>query len=176
MTFSLTAEERLRELMHAIWSFLLDKDLLHAYTYGIIIQCIDGIEQCVYPCIFTYSADYPEKHVHSSCHWNLVLTQWSCRVLLATIRDKGLCPCPHCLIPKVKIDCMGQVWDLAQWISHAHNVLYDVVQTAHRFIYQLAIPINSTAVEQLLKPNSSVPTVVCHVCLFWLCFLLPSWL
>lgn len=94
----------------------------------------------------------------------LVLTQCSCRVLLATIRDKGLCPCPRCLIPKVKIDLMGQVRDLAQRISHARNILYDVVQTARGFIYQLAIPINGTAVEQLLKPTSSVPTVVRHVC------------
>ena len=70
--------------MHAIWYFLLDKDFLHAYTYGIIIQCIDGIERHVYPRFFTYSADYPEKYVYSSCHWNLVLIQWSCRVLLAT--------------------------------------------------------------------------------------------
>lgn len=60
-----------RELIHAIWSFLLDNEFLHAYTYGIIIQCIDGIERRVYPRIFTYSADYPEKYVHSSCHWNL---------------------------------------------------------------------------------------------------------
>jgi hypothetical protein len=96
----------------------------------------------------------------------LLLTQFSCRVLLATIRDKGLCPCPRCLIPKVKIDLMGQVRDLAQRISHPRNILYDVVQTARRFIYQLALPINGTAVEQLLKPNSSIPTVVCHVCLF----------
>ena len=87
-----------RELMHAIWSFLLDEDFLHAYTYGIIIQCIDGIEWHVYPCFFTYSADNPEKYVYSLCHWNLVLIQWSCRVLLATIHNKGLFPCPHCLI------------------------------------------------------------------------------
>ena len=58
---------------------------------------------------------------------------------------------------------MGQVRDLAQRISHACNILYDVVQTAHRFIYQLAIPISGTAVDQLLKPTSSVPTVVRHL-------------
>jgi hypothetical protein len=104
----------------------------------------------------------------------LVLTRWTCRVLLATIRDKGLCPCPRCLIPKVKIDLMGKARDLAQRISHARNILYDVVQTARHFVYQLAIPINGTAVAQLLKPTSSVPTVVRHVCLFRLCFLLPS--
>jgi hypothetical protein len=160
--------------MHAIWSLLLDEEFLHAYTYGIVIQCIDGIERRVYPRIFTYSADYPEKYVHSSCHWNLVLIQRSCRVLLATIRDKGLFPCPRCLIPKAKFDLMGQVRDLAQRISHVRSILYDGVQTARRFIYQLAIPIKGTAVDQLLKPTSSVPTVVRHVSLPIVLSLLPS--
>jgi len=50
-----------RELMHAVWKFLLDDDFLHAYTYGMILQCQDGIERRVYPRVFTYSADYPEK-------------------------------------------------------------------------------------------------------------------
>ena len=50
-----------RELMHAIWSILLDDEFLHAYTYGIVIKCHDGVERRVYPRIFTYSADYPEK-------------------------------------------------------------------------------------------------------------------
>ena len=50
-----------RELMHAVWRLLLDDDFLHAYKYGIVIKCHDGIERRVYPRIFTYSADYPEK-------------------------------------------------------------------------------------------------------------------
>lgn len=50
-----------RELMHAVWELLLDDEFLHAYTYGIVIMCRDGIERRVYPRIFTYSADYPEK-------------------------------------------------------------------------------------------------------------------
>jgi hypothetical protein len=33
----------------------------HTYKYGMVIKCIDGIERQDYPCIFTYSADYPEK-------------------------------------------------------------------------------------------------------------------
>ncbi|KAF5382541.1 hypothetical protein D9615_002821 [Tricholomella constricta] len=61
-----------RELMHAVWAFLLDDDFIHAYKYGMVIMCLDGIERRVYPRLFTYSADYPEK------------------VLLATMRDKGL--------------------------------------------------------------------------------------
>ena len=50
-----------RELMHAVWKFLLDDDFLHAYKYGIALRCQDGIERRVYPRILTYSADYPEK-------------------------------------------------------------------------------------------------------------------
>ncbi|RXW14635.1 hypothetical protein EST38_g11213 [Candolleomyces aberdarensis] len=50
-----------RKLMHAVWRLLLDDEFLHAYTYGIVIKCVDGVERRVYPRIFTYSADYPEK-------------------------------------------------------------------------------------------------------------------
>lgn len=50
-----------RELMHAIWKFLLDDDFVHAYTYGMVIKCADRVERHIYPRIFTYSADYPEK-------------------------------------------------------------------------------------------------------------------
>ncbi|KAF8157741.1 hypothetical protein K438DRAFT_1986355 [Mycena galopus ATCC 62051] len=51
-----------RELMHAVWTLLLDDEFMHAYEYGIVIQCDDGIERRVYPRFFTYSADYPEKY------------------------------------------------------------------------------------------------------------------
>ena len=47
-----------RELMHAVWKHLLDDAFLHAYKYGMVIRCADGVERRVYPRIFTYSADY----------------------------------------------------------------------------------------------------------------------
>ena len=50
-----------RELMHEVWKLLFDDEFLHAYQYGIVTQCYDGIERRIYPRIFTYSADYPEK-------------------------------------------------------------------------------------------------------------------
>ncbi|KAJ3978878.1 hypothetical protein F5890DRAFT_1648863, partial [Lentinula detonsa] len=28
-----------REIMHAVWKFLLDDEFVHAYNYGIVIQC-----------------------------------------------------------------------------------------------------------------------------------------
>jgi Plavaka transposase len=55
-----------RELMHAIWQLLLDEEFMEAYKHGIIIKCTDGICRRVFPRIFTYSADYPEKSVLSA--------------------------------------------------------------------------------------------------------------
>lgn len=51
-----------RELYHAFWRFLLNDDFVHAYKYGIVIKCFDGVERRIYPRFFTYSADYPEKY------------------------------------------------------------------------------------------------------------------
>jgi hypothetical protein len=60
-----------RELMHAVWKILLDDEFIHVYKYGMVIRCTDGIERRIYPRIFTYSADYPEKWV---CSANLLYT------------------------------------------------------------------------------------------------------
>lgn len=51
-----------RELFHAAWKELLkDEEFLHAYRYGIVLTCSDGITRRIFPRIFSYSADYPEK-------------------------------------------------------------------------------------------------------------------
>jgi hypothetical protein len=50
-----------KELMHEVWRVLLDDEFLEAYKHGIVLKCADGILRRVYPRIFTYSADYPEK-------------------------------------------------------------------------------------------------------------------
>ena len=50
-----------RELMQGAWNIILDDDFIRACTFGIVVMCIDGIERRLYPRIFTYSADYPEK-------------------------------------------------------------------------------------------------------------------
>lgn len=52
-----------RELMQAIWLFLLDSDFLHAYEYGMVIKFADGVFCRVFLWLFTYAADYPEKYV-----------------------------------------------------------------------------------------------------------------
>jgi len=32
------------ELMHTVWKFLLDNEFLHAYKFGMVLQCQVGIE------------------------------------------------------------------------------------------------------------------------------------
>ena len=49
--------------MHAVFRVIFDEDFLLASAHGIVIKGPDGVTRRVYPRIFTYSADYPEKYV-----------------------------------------------------------------------------------------------------------------
>jgi hypothetical protein len=50
------------ELPHKCWKIILDDEFLHAYEHGIVVDCGDGVCHRLYPRIFVYSADYPEKY------------------------------------------------------------------------------------------------------------------
>lgn len=50
-----------RELYQGVWDLILDEKFMHAYKYGIVVRCADGIVRRVFPRFFSYSADYPEK-------------------------------------------------------------------------------------------------------------------
>jgi hypothetical protein len=50
-----------KELFHIQWTYLLDDAFVHAFEHGMEITCADGVRRRIYPRIFTYSADYPEK-------------------------------------------------------------------------------------------------------------------
>lgn len=45
-----------------MWNLILDGKFMHAYEHGIEIMFFDGVKRLVFPRIFTYSADYPEKY------------------------------------------------------------------------------------------------------------------
>ena len=53
-----------REIFHAQWKDLLDEGFLQAYEHGIVLVCGDNIKRRLFPRIFTYSADYPEKYFY----------------------------------------------------------------------------------------------------------------
>ncbi len=48
--------------MQAILNIILkDKEFQKACCEGILVKCWDGIVRRLFPRLFTYSADYPEK-------------------------------------------------------------------------------------------------------------------
>lgn len=53
-----------RELMHACWNIIIDDQFLDDWKHGIVVEFPDGVKRRLYPRIFTYSADYPEKQVY----------------------------------------------------------------------------------------------------------------
>ncbi|KAI0069759.1 hypothetical protein K474DRAFT_1687673 [Panus rudis PR-1116 ss-1] len=134
-----------RELMHAVWLLLLNDEFRQAYKHGIIIRCPDGIVRRVYLRIFTYSADYPEK------------------VLLATIRNFGSCPCPTCKIPKDKLPEVGMKQDDTRRMRDArHDNLQfrNRTEIARNAVYNGGKTIKSTIVESILSDESLVPTKI----------------
>lgn len=101
-------------------------------------------------------------------HTSFGLTQFY-RVLLATIRDQGLCPCPRCTTPKIVLDKLGTKIDLKSRVNDVRMYLRWKILDARTFIYEMALPITGVAVENILKPTSLVPTMVCgdffHPCM-----------
>ncbi|KAH7920816.1 hypothetical protein BV22DRAFT_1020578, partial [Leucogyrophana mollusca] len=132
-----------RELFHAIWKLLLDEDFMEAYRHGIVIRCGDGVIRRVFPRFFSYSADYPEK------------------ILIATVKFLGKCPCPRCAVKKVDAPKMGTKPDMK--VRKAHLVdtgdRHRRVELARQVIFQ-GVAVDNDRIKHILgEPNASfVPT------------------
>ncbi|KAG1840499.1 hypothetical protein DFJ58DRAFT_718370 [Suillus subalutaceus] len=123
------------ELMQAIWLLLMDDDFMHAYEFGIILECLDGIRRHIFPHFFTYSADYPEK------------------MLLACIKFLAQCPCPRCLTLKSKIRDLGKKVDRrSHWLWLTITIIRDL-------LYRKGVNITSKRVKDNLGPRSLIPTL-----------------
>ena len=61
---------------------------------------------------------------------------------------------------KTKLDRMGQYWDLNFRLKEARKYLSDKVQQARRIVYKLGQAVAGAGVNGVLKPTSSVPTIV----------------
>jgi len=83
------------------------------------------------------------------------------------IRDKGNCPCPRCLVSKEQLDKVGLKRDTKFRLKNPRTFMLNQIQQARRWIYEKARSITSRAVEDLLKPTSSVPTMVV-ICVIYL--------
>ena len=82
------------------------------------------------------------------------------RVLIATIRDKGICPCPRCLITKDRLDKMGLARDIHLRLTNVRRFFLDKVRKAREWIYKKGGGVTSKGVEDILKETLSVPTIV----------------
>ena len=81
-------------------------------------------------------------------------------MLLATIRDKGLAPSPRCLTPKSKMDQTGAKQDSQFHKNNVCKYLLDYVCMARDAINRRAVAIGGVVIDRLLKPTSSVLTLV----------------
>lgn len=94
------------------------------------------------------------------------MTDQCCRVLIATIRDMGGCPCPRCTVTKSDLDKAGSDQDAKNRVNHTridNDEFRGKVKAARTEIFENGYTIDSSArVEPILKPESLVPTEV-HV-------------
>ena len=85
------------------------------------------------------------------------------RILLASIRNLGACPCPRCLIPLSRVHNLGMIRDMSQRVTMARvddNSRQGKVYAARRLMYEKQYRVNGAAIESLLKDQSLVPTSV----------------
>jgi hypothetical protein len=99
---------------------------------------------------------------HLVKHSNFI-TQVYCRILIASIRNLGRCPCPRCLIPLDRVIDMGKRRDMTQRGTLAR--IDDMsrrnrIDSAREIIYEKNYAVDSNPVENLLKVDSLVPTAV----------------
>lgn len=88
---------------------------------------------------------------------------------MLSLRDKGNCPCPRCLITKKDISQLGTQRDRNRRTTAARedtDASLQTVQVAKKLIYgPSGLKVNSKAVEDLLQPASQVPTEVLNCAL-----------
>jgi hypothetical protein len=92
-----------------------------------------------------------------------VLVLIKCRVILASIRDKGNCPCPRCLTTLSHVENLGTIRDMTRRKTLARvddDTRRRQVEMARDIIYKKNYAVNSSAVENILKEKSLVPTAV----------------
>ena len=92
------------------------------------------------------------------------------RILIASVRNLGTCPCPRCLIPLARVHNLGMVRDMNQRITMArvdNNQHRRIVLSTRRFIYELTYFVNSAAVQRgPLAPRR----IMGSKCGTWNCF------
>ncbi|PIL29093.1 hypothetical protein GSI_09141 [Ganoderma sinense ZZ0214-1] len=132
------------ELVHKIWLLLLDKEFMNAYEFGILILCGDGIWRQVFPRIFFYSADYPEK------------------CLMAGLKTLARLACPDCAMDRCNFWRMGMKKDLMDRIKLARqdsSMFHRAISTVREWIFKKGVSPDGANVKRTkLGLFSMLPT------------------
>lgn len=94
---------------------------------------------------------------------NTITRLTHCRILIATIRDYGLFPCPRCLIPKDEIFKIGRDDDrrAREELRRADTVeRQGRVERVRTDLYENGYAFSGDHVDGALKDGSLVPTKV----------------
>jgi hypothetical protein len=126
-----------------------------------VLKCADGVLRRIFPRIFTYSADYPEKCVLSAMTGVYSTTF---RVLIATIKDMGSCPCPRCLTPKSMFTSLGLRQDMKSRLENLRVYVTTNITRAREYIYRWGNTVDGIKVEEMLGEGSWVPVMVSLDC------------
>ncbi|KAE9393770.1 hypothetical protein BT96DRAFT_828701 [Gymnopus androsaceus JB14] len=132
-----------REILQSIYGLIFDNEFMEAYDHGLVLKCVNIVQQCLFPCLFTYSADYIEK------------------ILIATTCMLGSHPCVHCLVDKDQIDQLGTKSDTKQHETKARidsEECQSTIEKMQKWIFDDGLSVASSYVEAFLKPFSWVPT------------------
>lgn len=138
-----------------------DAEFLEAYEHGFVHVCKDGVKRRLFPRLYWYLADYPEKWVnHLLLGACLIPDAHRCMILV--IRVNGECPCPRCLVKKKDLSNLGAPSDMKTRTSRTR--LYDQawvkrVERADKLVKQ-GYGLEATSVENILKERSETPTKV----------------
>lgn len=93
--------------------------------------------------------------------------------MLATVRNKGISPCPRCTIRLDRVHNLGMKNDRKHRITKArvdNDKRRSKIVEARKAIYVDNLPVNSGPVEKSLKDESYVPTRVCFPLIsIWMC-------
>jgi hypothetical protein len=81
------------------------------------------------------------------------------RVLIATIKDMGLCPCPRCLTPKSFFSFLGLARDMKNRMDNVRVYVMAKVVKAREFIHS-GNTVDGVKVEHSLGEGSWVPVLV----------------
>jgi hypothetical protein len=82
------------------------------------------------------------------------------RVLIATIKDMGSCPCPRCFTPKTLFPSLGLLKDMKSRIANLRIYVSANVVRARKYIYNEGNTVDGVKVDETLGEGSWVPILV----------------